>query len=122
MTEDNVIHAFQKPELPEQTLIVAPPPLGKPHYCNHTALSIDAHERSVTCAQCSQVLDPFNFLLNNALVLQRAWQDHAQVTRSLREMQDRITAMKKEEQRMRARVSRLKSKVEVVDVRGKPTL
>lgn len=123
MSEDNVIHAFKATsDLPEQTLLIQKPPAGKPYYCGHEQLRIDAHERSVHCARCGEALDPFNFLLNQAAVLQRAWYDYSSVKRDLSEMQDRVTALKKEEKSLRGMVGRLKDKVGVVDVRGKSKL
>lgn len=116
---DNVIQAFKPAELPEQTITIDKQPQGKPMYCQHEALRIDAHERTVACSHCGQVLDPFNFLLTNAATLQRAWQDHGFVKRSLSEMQDRITELKKEEKRIKAQIKRSADKITVVDVRGK---
>lgn len=119
---DNVIQAFPKPELPAQTITVADQPPGKKMFCQHTRLSIDTHERLIACGDCGQVLDPFTFLHQNAMVLQRAWQDHAYVKRELGEMQDRVSILKKEEQRLRAMVKRLGEKTGIVDVRGKGAL
>lgn len=122
MSEDNVIHAFKPVELPEQTLTIDKPPPGKPMHCDHSALRIDAHERAIACARCGQALDPFNYLLSNAVTLQRAWQDHSYVKRELSDIQDRITELKKEEKRLRAQVKRLGEKTVIVDVRGKDRL
>lgn len=122
MSADNVIHAFKSAELPEQTLVIEKPPAGKPYFCAHDSLRIDAHERVVNCAKGGQTLDPFDFLLSNAVTLQRAWQDHASVKRDLGEILDRVTELKKEEKRLRAQIKRLDGKVTVVDVRGKSTL
>lgn len=119
---DNVIQAFPKPELPEQTLLISAQPPGKKMFCQHTRLSIDTHERRVACGDCGQVLDPFQFLHQNAITLQRAWQDHAHVKRELGEMQDRVSGLKKEEQRLRAMVKRLSDKTDIVDIRGKGVL
>jgi len=120
---DNVIQAFQKSELPEQTLLIEKQPPGKPYYCDHAGLRIDTHERTIACSNCGQALDPFDFLHKNAVVLQRAWQDHASVKRDMGEMIDRVTALKKEEKRLRAMVKRLADKNEaVIDVRGKSIL
>jgi hypothetical protein len=119
VSDDNVIHAFQKSELPENPISIAPQPAGKPMYCEHAALRIDSHERTVACAKCGQLLDPFNFLLSNAVTLQRAWQDHAHVKREMQGMQERVTALKKEEARLRSMVKRLADKAgTVIDVRG----
>lgn len=119
---DNVIQAFSKPALPEQTLVITTQPPGRKMFCQHERLSIDTHERLITCGDCGQVLDPFAFLHQNAITLQRAWQDHAYVKRELGEMQDRVSGLKKEEQRLRAMVKRLNEKTGVVNVRGSTSL
>lgn len=122
MEESNVIQAFKPAALPEPTFVIEKPPAGKPYHCNHGRLSIDPHERSIDCADCGQALDPFNYMLANAQIITRAWQDHASVTRDLREMQDRITELKKEEKRLKSQIGRHKDKVIIADVRGKSTL
>jgi len=123
MSDDNVIHAFKAAELPEQTLVIEKEPPGKTMFCQHPGLRINAHERTIVCAHCGQALDPFDFIHKSALVINRAWQDHAHVTREIRDMQDRVTALKKEEKRLKALTKRLADKTEtVIDVRGKSTL
>ncbi len=120
--DDNVIHAFKPAELPAQTLTVEKPPAGKKMYCLHGALRIDPHDRTIACAECGQALEPFDYLLTNAMTINRAWQDHSYVKREIGDIQDRITELKKEEKRLRALNKRLGEKVAVVDVRGKQTL
>lgn len=123
MNDDNVVHAFPKSELPDQTLIIEPRPPGGPHYCQHPGLRIDPHERTIACSHCGQALDTFDFIHQNAIVINRAWQDHAHVRREMNEMQARVTALKKEEKRLRAMVQRLGDKAgAVIDVRGKSLL
>jgi len=122
MSDDNVIHAFKSAELPEQTLIVEKPPAGKKMYCQHGKLSIDPHERRISCAECGQALDPFDYLLTSAVVINRAWKDHSYVKRELCDIQDRITELKKEERRLKAQIKRHADKIAIVDVRGKSTL
>lgn len=122
MGDSNVIRAFKAPELPEQTFSIATPPAGKPHYCKHGSLHLDPHERIMTCAQCGQVLDPFDFMLTNALTINRAWQDHTQVRRELGDLQERISDLKKDEKRIKAQIKRHADKIVAVDVRGKSVL
>lgn len=122
MSDENVLRPFKSADLPEQTLIVEKPPAGKKMYCQHVGLRIDPHERSIACSECGQVLDPFEFLLTNAVTVNRAWQDHAYVKRELGEMQERISVLKKEEKRLKSQIGRHKDKIVSVDVRGKPTL
>ena len=123
MSDDNVIHAFKPAELPEQTLAIEKHPPGKPIYCDHGSLRIDAFDRTIACAKCGQMLGPFDFLHKSAHVINRAWQDHASVRRDMSDMQDRVTALKKEEKRLKAMVKRLGDKTEtVIDVRGKGVL
>ncbi|RFP32463.1 hypothetical protein [Duganella sp. BJB476] len=122
MSSDNVIHAFKPAELPAQTLTIEKPPAGKKMYCQHGGLRIDPHERSIACAECGQVLDPFDYLLTNAATINRAWQDHGYVKREISDIQDRITELKKEEKRLKAQIKRSADKITVVDVRGKGLL
>lgn len=122
MSDDKVIHAFPGTELPENLMQIEPRNPALPYHCGHEAIRLDRHERTVHCARCGANLDPFMFLLNNAVTLQRAWQNHAEAQRKVRELYDRIELLTKEEKRLRARVKRQQEKTEVIDVRGHSTL
>lgn len=93
-----------------------------PFHCGHEAIRLDQHDRAVFCARCGATLDPFMFLLNNAATIQRAWQNHHEAQRKVRELNDRIEVLAKEEKRLSAMVKRRQEKVGFLDVRGKPTL
>lgn len=117
MSDQNIVSFPGVPqELPEQTITLEKQPFN---ICQHTKISLDSHQRLVNCVRCGAVLDPFEYLAKNAVVLQRAWADHASVKRSLADMNDRVAALKKEEQRLKASVRRLKEKQPVIDTRGK---
>lgn len=65
MTTDSNIRHFPGAEVPEQTLSVEREPFG---YCAHDKISLDEHSRTVRCAKCDKVFDPFDFLKNEALL------------------------------------------------------
>ena len=69
------------------------------------------------------VLDPFNYLETNARTIQMAWEHHRQVTNQVREIGERIHAMKKEEARLRAKLKRLQDKDGAITImRGRERL
>lgn len=109
-------------ELPDNPMQIAPRPHG---WCRHENVMLDEHSRTVQCAdvKCGATLDPFNFLLNNAQTIQSAWSRYRHVTKEASEIADRVTALKKEEQRLRAMVKRLQEKTgAVLTVRGRENL
>lgn len=118
MSDNKIIHAF--PDLPENLMTVAPRGAEVPYFCQHEAIRLNAHERTVHCARCGAALDPFDFLLNETTTIGRAWERHREAHRKVDELNERITALTKEEKRLRAAVRRLQDKAqEVVVVRGK---
>lgn len=117
MSDDKVVQAF--PGLPENPLQIEKN-RSRAIFCQHDTIRIDAHERTIICANCQAVLDPFNFVLSNAITISRAWENYKQVTGMVSELNDRVAFLKKEEQRLRAQVKRLQDKTgDVVQVRGK---
>ena len=94
-------------DLPPCPLEVTPPPL---QFCDHPAVRLDDHSRSMECTQCGAVLDPFDFLRRNAMTLQRAWRDHKYVKGQLDELNKRVGELKKEERRIKARIATLKKR------------
>jgi hypothetical protein len=119
---DDIIKAFPGHTLPENPLAIAP---RHPEYCSHEAVLLDQHNRTVICAnlKCGATLDPFSFLLSNARTIESAWSSYRQVQNQVKEVTERVHALKKEEQRLRAMLKRLQDKSgAVLTVRGKPTL
>ena len=117
MTQDTNIRQFPSTEIPEQTLSVE---RQRYNFCSHDKIRLDEHSRTVNCAACDKVFDPFTFLLNEVHRLQVAWEDHKQVRQSLSELNDRVDALKKEEARLKGRIKTAKAKVApVVDVRNR---
>ena len=108
--DDKIVHAFPSAELPENLMTVAPRPTGAHYYCNHEAVRLDAHDRTVQCARCSAMLDPFDFLLHNAVTMTRAWEHHRVVQSQLAGLNERMAYLKKEEKRLLAKVRRLAAK------------
>lgn len=123
MAEDKVIHAFPASELPENLLTIERRPAGAPYFCNHEKISLNEHDRAVNCAKCGATLDPFNFLLKNAMTLQMAWQNHRMASQKVAELNERVATLTKEEKRLRSQVKRLQEKAGgVIDVCGKNAL
>lgn len=91
-------------------------------HCQHGRITLDEHQRSVTCRDCGRVLDPFQFLQQQADLLRRAWSNHDSAQHKVQELVDRIAALKKEHDSLLGKVRRLKEKMPVVDVRGKDRL
>lgn len=120
MSDDNVIHAFPVSELPENLLTIEARSEGVPYYCQHEAVSLNQHERSVHCARCNAVLDPFNFLLENARTLRMAWANYREAQHKVVELNERIAVLQKTEKRLRAQVGRLKDKTVLVNPRAEP--
>lgn len=116
MTDSN-IRRFPGADVPEQTLAVERRPFG---FCGHEKITLDEHSRTVRCAACAKVFDPFDFLRSEVHRLQDAWERHRQVRASLGEHIDRVEALKKEEARLKGRIKTAKAKVEpAIDVRNR---
>jgi hypothetical protein len=89
-----------------------------PHrYCGHESIVLDEHARVLSCAACAAVLDPFDYLRSNARTIQRAWDSYREMNRRATETAERVAALRKEEQRMRAMVKRLQDKAGAINVR-----
>ena len=108
--DDKIVHAFPSAELPENLMTVAPRPPGAPYYCNHDAVRLDAHDRTVQCARCNAMLDAFDYMLHNAVAMTRAYEHHRVVKSQLSDLNDRMAYLKKEEKRLLAKVRRLSAK------------
>lgn len=121
MTEKVISFPGAEP-LPENLIQIKDDPLRYTRHCRHDRISLDEHQRVVSCLDCSAVLDPFEFLSNNARTLQRAWSNYAAATRKVQELTDRIAALAKEQKSLQGKVSRLREKVPTVEVRGKDRL
>lgn len=107
-------------ELPENPVRVT---TSKPYNpCQHAHIALDAHKRTVDCADCDAVLDPFNFLRDQARVLQGAWDNYRMVVAKVDELNARVGVLKKELASVQGKLLRAKEKVPVIDVRGKDRL
>lgn len=115
---DNVKQLPGAQALPDNPLELAP---RRPGCCSHEAVVLDEHTRTVTCAdpKCGAVLDPFNFLTSNAHTIQRAWSAYRLAMQQANEVAERVGALKKEEQRLRAMIKRLQEKAPVVNTRSR---
>ena len=111
------IRQFPGTDIPEQTLGVEREPFG---YCAHDKISLDEHQRTVRCAKCRKVFDPFDFLKNEVHRIQRAWDDHRQVRQKVSDGLDSVEALKREEARLKGRIKTARAKTEpVIDVRNR---
>lgn len=81
-------------------------------FCNHDTLLVDEHTRTITCAdpKCAASINAFDYLRSQAHRLQFAWANYRSVTVKANEMVDRVTVLKREEQRLRGIVKRLQEK------------
>ena len=102
-------------DLPDNPMKMAP---RHPGWCRHDAVVMDDHTRSIQCAdpKCGAVLDPFNFLRQQAHTIAGAWEAHRCARQQANEVADRVTVLKREEQRLRAMVKRLQDKTGAVIV------
>lgn len=111
------IRQFPGAEVPEQTISIERRPFG---FCAHEKITLDEHRRTIKCAACDKVFDPFTFLQSEVHRLQDAWERHRQVRSSLGELVERVDALKKEEARLKGRIKTAKAKVEpAIDVRNR---
>lgn len=84
----------------------------KDAFCDHPAIRLDEHSRTLECTACGATLDPFDFLRNNAATLQRAWISHSVVSGDLSRIIERVTQLKKEEARLKGRIATMKKKID----------
>lgn len=106
---DNVTLFPGSSNLPENPMKMAP---RHPGWCRHDAVVIDEHTRTIQCAdpKCGAALDPFDFIRNQANTIGRAWEAYKHVQRENHDAAERLTVLKKEEQRLRSMVKRLQEK------------
>lgn len=105
--DDNVRVLPVAGDLPPCPMTVTPQPFG---YCKHESLLVDEHQREIRCAKCHAVLDPFNYLRNNAREIQGAWRDYKHVRTRIDELNVSVDKLRAEEKRLKAAVRRLQSK------------
>ena len=108
--------------LPENLIRREDDPKRHTRFCTHGRITLDEHQRLVNCADCSAVLDPFQFLLKQADMLQRAWDHYRMASRKVEELNTSIANLQAEEKRLKARVRRAKETQPVIDTRGKDKL
>ena len=113
-SDNKVVQAFPSAELPENLMRIEARNAGLPYYCQHEAIALNEHDRSVNCDRCGATLDPFNFLMSNARTIQSAWSNYREANRKVSELNERVALLHKEEKRLRGQVARLKEKASVV--------
>ncbi len=107
----SVIRAFPGSEIPEQSLTLES---ERFNFCDHGKIGLNEHDRSVKCAKCGKVFDPFHFLQTEVARLHHAWRQHAEVRQNLSELIERVEVLKKEEARFKSRIKTAKAKTEPV--------
>lgn len=119
MSTDKVISFPGAEPVPENPITIE----RRDNFCSHDSVSLDEHQRIVNCLKCGAVLDPFNFLRDNARTLQTAWQSYRMVNAKATEVHERVLVLDKERKRLSAQVKRLQERAApVLDVRGKDKL
>lgn len=114
---DNVKQFPGAEPLPANPVTLEVPPFG---HCAHDLITLDGHNRTVRCTTCSKVLDPFNFLKDNAATLQVAWRNYRMVVEQVRQKNETVEILAKEEKRLKALIKRHKEKVEpAIDIKGR---
>lgn len=109
MTDDTNVTRFSgQAELPPCPMEIK----RRDNFCNHPAIRLDDHSRTMECTTCGAALDPYDFLRSNAALLQNAWQSHTIVTDDLKRLRERVAQLKKEEVRLKGRIGTLKKKLE----------
>lgn len=108
--------------LPENLIQREDDPKRYTRFCTHGRITLDEHQRLVNCAECGAVLDPFQFLLKQTDLLQRAWDNYRMASRKVDELNTSIGNLKTEEKRLKGRVQRAKLAQPVIDTRGKDKL
>lgn len=112
---DNVTAFPGAGDLPTNLLEVKP----DHGYCQHPRILADEHTRTVNCLECGATLDPFNFVRQQAVLISRAWDRHRHVIGEANQIAERVHALKKEEQRLRAMVKRLQEKLPGATIRNR---
>lgn len=117
MSDDNVIHAFPaRGELPELPVEVE----RSRAYCNHPTIRLIEQDRQVVCLKCGAQLDPFNYLLAEAVALARGWQNYRELAARHRDLAEQVKKLEAERKRLTAANKRLQDKVDkTVSVRSK---
>ena len=106
MPQDNITRFPTKDAIPENPVTVE----DDRNYCRHPAITLNQHDRTVTCVGCQANLDPFAYLLGEANAIRSAWENHRMVNAKSEELRQRIRLLDKEAKRLSASVRRLRAK------------
>lgn len=119
---DKIVSFPGSEPLPENLVRREEDPHRHTRFCTHGRITLDEHNRMVSCAECGATLDPFQFLLKQADLLQRAWDNYRMASRKVDELHSSISNLQTEEKRLKARVRRAKDAQPIIDTRGKDRL
>lgn len=103
MNDDKVIRAFPSRELPE-----CPVKIERPvEVCRHPEIALHTYDRKIECAVCGATLDPFDYLVREALAIRRGWEEYRNVRSLVKERMEAIAKLDKEKKRLQAQVRRI---------------
>jgi hypothetical protein len=107
MADDKKILQFPTGEIPQC-------PVDVEHdnnwSCKHGRIRLVEADRTVVCADCGKVFDPFGYLLLEANTLIAAWRDHKMVVGRNEYLRDENQRLEKERKRLAAAVRRGKER------------
>jgi hypothetical protein len=98
-----VVDLFKNKQIPECPVEVVRAPLS---FCEHEKILMHEQSRTISCAKCNQVFDPYDFLKRDAHRIVRAWQLHRQVTHEVEEKNKVVEELKKQVARLRQFIKR----------------
>jgi hypothetical protein len=104
MTNDKIIRAFPSKEVPD-----CPVSFDDRHhsFCEHPAINLNTHDRLITCSKCGATLDPFAYLVSEAIAIRRGWDRYRQVQHMIAERQQQLADLDREKKRLQGQVRRL---------------
>lgn len=110
MSDNEKILSFPSKAIPDCPVeVVDSKPVGR--FCHqHLRVRFDLYTRTAECADCGQVLDPFNYLVNGAHAIRRGWEQYKNLENLIREKQEAVNALEKERRRLQPIVKRLREK------------
>ncbi|MFT4805439.1 MAG: hypothetical protein ACI9YE_002655 [Psychroserpens sp.] len=100
MTDNNVVELGKN--------IMLEPVKSEYTGCKHTRILVVEHTRLLECADCGKAIDPFDHLLRYANGQQRIIWNLKYAKIELKEIQEKIVALKKDKINLQAQVNRLK--------------
>ena len=79
-------------------------------FCKHLSVIADAHQRTITCANCKAVVDAFDFVNSIAKLIARAVSELKFIRNETQHAGKELEELKKEAQNLKSRIKRAKGK------------